>query len=109
MPETERRQFRRLKLRLPITRLAGSSAVASGTTLWTSDISSGGMFFVAAAPESPPEGAQITFELLVPPGEGYSLSAGRVSGSGKIVRSLEIDAGLAGVALRFTEPLALRF
>jgi hypothetical protein len=108
MQDTERRRFRRLKLRLAVTRLTGELPGSPGV-LWTSDISSGGMYFVLDRPDAPPVGARVAFELAVPPGEGYSSSSGLVKGTGQVVRTAGLDAALAGVAVRFTQPLSVEF
>jgi len=73
--------------------------------LWTADVSPGGMYIRTPIGEAPAVGTNLSFELSIPPGEGYSLSPGRIRGSGKVVR---IEPS-AGVAVGFTSPLALDF
>jgi hypothetical protein len=109
MPEDDRRQFRRTRLRLRIARLEGLDEIAEGQEVWTADVSAGGMFFRVPLTGQPALGTDLAFELSVPPGEGYSHSAGKVRGSGKVVRALHIPDAGTGVAVQFTRPLALDF
>ena len=109
MVQEDRRQFRRARLRLRISRLEGLEPAPRAAELWTTDVSAGGMFFYAPLPGEPALGADLSFELSVPPGEGYSSSAGKVRGSGKVVRTLATAEGGTGVAVHFTRPLALDF
>lgn len=59
--------------------------------------------------DNPEVGTSLTFELSIPPGEGYSISPGRIRGSGKVVRVEPSAEPVAGVAIGFTSPLALEF
>jgi c-di-GMP-binding flagellar brake protein YcgR len=102
----ERRAYRRLDLRLPIL-VQPSPAKAEGLT--TSNISAGGMYFQVPGGGAPQVGSHVAFELVVPPGAGYSASAGRIKGRGEIVRTDSGEGEAAGVAVRFTETLAMRF
>lgn len=54
-------------------------------------------------------GCELLFELTVPPGEGYSPSAGAVRGAGRIVRTDTPHPGTVGIALEFHRPLAVDF
>lgn len=102
-----RRQFRRVRLRLRVSHAQGLNAVGGTGELWTTDVSAGGMFLQIPSNEEPPLGTPVSFELAVPPGEGYSSSGGSVCGTGKVVRVT--SAGTPGVAVEFTRPLSLRF
>jgi len=103
----ERRRFQRLKLRLPISRLSPCPDSPDETPLRTSNISAGGMYFELPADKGPEAGAEIAFELTIPPGEGYASSASRIRGSGRVVREAPCREGTVGVAVAFTQPLAL--
>lgn len=107
VPE-ERRQFRRTKLRLRINRLHGLETARHGG-LWTVDVSAGGMFFHAPLVKAPQCGDPVTFQLHLPPGEGYLPSEARIRGSGKIVRAVPAGQDTTGVAIQFNRPLALEF
>jgi len=106
----ERRQHRRARLRLPVSRLAlEGEDVAEG--MWTSDVSAGGMYLRAPASVASrlPVGARVSFELNVPPGGGYWASAGRVRGAGRVVRAEQLDPDAVGVAVEFSHALSINF
>jgi hypothetical protein len=105
----ERRQHRRVHLRLAISRLASRSPSGADSGLRTENVSAGGMYFQAPADLSPAEGTYVFFELSVPPGDGYSPSPGSIRGTGQVVRTDALKASATGVAVRFTQPLALDF
>jgi len=109
MGKEERRRHRRTRLRLRITQMDGLEMHGAGGDLWTSDISSGGMYLCAPVAGAGVVGTGVSFELSVPPGEGYSLSAGRIRGSGKVVRVDTSIEPITGLAVGFTAPLALHF
>jgi hypothetical protein len=106
MPDN-RRQFRRVRLHLRVSHIQGVDTPGAAGNLWTTDVSAGGMFLHVPPSEEPPLGRPVSFELAVPPGEGYSSSGGTVSGTGKVVRVVSV--GTPGVAVEFTRPLAFRF
>jgi hypothetical protein len=106
---TDRRQHRRLRLQLPIRSLVDSGAGRAIRAIRTADVSPGGMFFHAVAEDSPAVGTRIAFELAVPPGEGYSHTAGAVLGAGHVVRTADLGENLVGVAVRFIQPPATAF
>lgn len=107
MPDDNRRQFRRARLRLRISHIQGLATTGQAGELWTTDVSAGGMFLQAPLAQEPSLGHPVSFELTVPPGEGYSSSGGTVCGTGKVIRV--VSAGIPGIAVEFTRPLALRF
>ena len=51
----------------------------------------------------------LSFEIQVPAGVGYSASAGKIKGYGKVVRTDPLEGRTVGVAVEFTNPLALEF
>jgi hypothetical protein len=109
MSQDERRQYRRARLRLRIARMEGLQPLGDLSDLWTTDVSAGGMYFHAGFGEQPDVGAALSFEMHVPPGEGYSTSAGKVRGSGRVIRLHGGEQGATGVAVQFTRPLAFDF
>ncbi|HUS91700.1 MAG TPA: PilZ domain-containing protein [Phycisphaerae bacterium] len=109
MRQADRRRFRRTKLRLRLARLEGLRLVTETADLWTADVSAGGMCFCLPLDAEPELGTSLTFELSVPPGEGYSSSGGKARGSGKVVRTQPAPTMGVGVAVEFTKPLALDF
>ena len=109
MTKEDRRRHRRARVRLRISRIEGLSVRKSSGDLWTSDISSGGMYLHAPIAGPGIVGSGVSFELSIPPGEGYSLSSGHIRGNGKIVRVDSPAESMAGIAVGFTSPLALDF
>ena len=112
MRPKERRQYRRTDLRLPISRIGTSGEGVPGE-FWTGNISAGGMYFRAGgqAGRLLAVGAELSFELAVPPGGGYSPSAGTVRGVGRIVRAeqMQDEPGAVGLAVRFSRALSIDF
>lgn len=106
----ERRRHHRALLRLPIRRITASGGAVPGA-FWTSNISAGGMYFRAGAStaEVLAVGTEVSFELSVPRGGGYSASGGCVRGAGRVVRAEAVEGGRAGVAVRFSRPLSIDF
>lgn len=102
----DRRQHRRLRLQLPIGKLQGAS---SPNALSTSDISTGGMYFVTDQSALGAPGQEVAFELLVPPGAGYWPNAGKILGRGQVIRTTKLGNQQLGVALQFLKPLSLNF
>lgn len=54
-------------------------------------------------------GAEMSFEISVPPGEGYSLATGTIRGSGRVVRVKTTNEKKIGIAVKFTDALTLEF
>jgi len=106
----DRREYRRTSLRLPISRI-GASGRTLGGEFWTGNISAGGMYFRAGSPAETAlgVGAELTFELTVPPGGGYWASAGTVRGTGMVVRAEPVASGDVGIAVQFSRPLSIDF
>lgn len=110
MEGADRRQRRRMPLRLRVVRierLAGGCQVVADA--WTTNVSAGGMYVMLSGRDVPTRGAEVAFELAVPAGEGYSSSEGRIRGTGTVVRSDPAGAESPGVAVAFVRPLALDF
>ena len=107
----ERRRYMRTRLRLAILRIApGDGALPGG--MWTSDVSAGGMYFRVSSGAAGPlgVGAEVSFELAVPPGGGYSGLAGTIRGAGRVVRTEQAEPeGPVGVAMRFSGPISVQF
>ena len=103
----ERRKFPRLRLSLPISRLTGAGTEASAVGLYTRNISAGGMFFQAPADCAPQKGAELAFEIVVPPGEGYAAAESTLRGLGRVVRAKAGKRGDVAVAVKFDQPLAI--
>lgn len=106
----ERRQEPRANLRLAISRMSvGDSAREFGGHLWTTNVSAGGMHMRCGAEIGAElsEGTKVTFELVVPPGGGYSASAGTVRGAGRVIRIEQAEEDVTGLAVQFAKPLAI--
>jgi hypothetical protein len=106
--QEERRQHRRLRLRLVISRLGRRLPIPIEKELRTDNISTGGMYFHVPAESSPHKGAQVFFELVVPRGEGCSAPRCCLRGTGRVVRA-ERAQRATGLGVQFTQPLALDF
>ena len=118
MSRPERRQHRRLDIRLP---LECSSAESSGRPATfrtvTFNISTGGVYFETEASDIKP-GMRLNLELTVPPGDGHFPYQGHVTGTAEVLRVEPLppktDAAgktrsWSGVATRFDERLKLSF
>ncbi len=104
MNQNENRQHRRLPLRLTIAQVKG---LKSAEALWTTNVSAGGMYLHLACDETPNPGLEVGFELLVPPGDGYSICPGRIHGKGTVLRATKIDSATTGIAVEFNHPPAM--
>ena len=109
MGPTERRRYRRLRIRLPIVRIEGHPSLRQAGGAWTVDVSAGGVYFPLRSGSPPARGAKVSLELLVPPGVGYSGGPGQIRGTGRVVRATALPDRSTGVAVRFTKPLQLLF
>ena len=105
----ERRKNRRASVRLGISAVRGVGTQSAYNDLWTTNISAGGMYFHIPGRGGFPEESSLSFELTVPPGSGYSAVAGKITGSGRVVRTHALDNQTVGIAIQFTQPLALDF
>jgi hypothetical protein len=117
MSDAERRQHRRLTLRLPVAyRLAGAADTYSGRAV-TVNVSTVGTYF-ETVDEDLREGAQLELALTIPPAEGISPYRTEVFTTGEVLRAAPLaqkngdnaDAQQrAGVAVRFRRPLQYEF
>jgi len=107
--KTERRKHRRASVRIPIKSAEDVQSGPWGLPLETSNISAGGMFFQLPADRAPQLNTSVRFELAVPPGSGYSAAGGKIKGAGEVVRTRHLDENTVGVAVQFSQPLALEF
>lgn len=105
MKGKDRRKHRRLRIRVPVSYKTG----IFGDQQVTNNISSGGLYIHVPSNTCPRKGSVIDFELQMPPGEGYSIFSGTIRGAGKIVRIDALPRAQAGLAVQFTNPLALDF
>ena len=101
----ERREHRRLQLRLSLSRLTCSAGPAWNEEVWTDNVSAGGMYFRVPEGKEPECGQPVSFELTVPPGDGHSPTDTRLEGTGTIVRTDRSEQGDLGVAVRFARRL----
>ncbi len=108
MDRQERRNHRRLPLHLSVAPVLETEG-PGGDEWLTRDISSGGMYVQAPQADAPEVEATLEFVMSVPPGAGYYSSEGKIRGSGQVLRRDELAGGAAGLAVRFTERLALEF
>ncbi len=115
MSDKERREYQRLHVAFRVVPLASDEGAAdeadvqSALAMVTRDISPSGMFYVAPSGRHPECGETMAFELVVPPGVGYSASEGRIRGNGTVVRTTSMGERKAGLAVKFTDPLSLDF
>ncbi|MBN1491560.1 MAG: PilZ domain-containing protein [Phycisphaerae bacterium] len=110
---SDRRDHRRLGIRLPVevTPVHADSTALLRTV--TCNVSTGGIYF-----ESPPDylqaGTDVRLDLTIPPGDGYSPYSGRVSAVAKVLRvepllGQQHARDRIGVAARFRNPPKLDF
>jgi hypothetical protein len=111
MTERDRREHPRTPVKLAITALtAGADSLSQAAgELWTDNISVGGMYFRLPRSQAPDDRVHLAFELFIPPGSGYSAVGGTVRGLARVIRIDPAGEDSAGVAVSFTEPLALTF
>ena len=116
--EQERRQYRRLAIRLPLEYFATEDGEPRTLRTISSNISTSGLYFevdlIDGAPVPQPN-AVLSVALIVPPGDGYFPYEGQVTGTAEIVRCDPLEPQRAdaparlGVGARFREPLRLSF
>jgi hypothetical protein len=115
--DIERRQHRRLAIRLPLEcRCTHADPPTRGRT---TDISTGGVYLELELPAGglpPGTGSLVRLDLSVPPGAGYSPYQGRIRCTGEVLRVAGGTVGTegaegarCGLAVRFSEPLELVF
>ena len=117
MNNGERRQHRRLAIRLPLEYCLFQAGRGSLVRSVSHDVSSGGVSFETDG-DPIAVGTNLTVDLIVPPGDGYFPYTGRVRGDGEVVRvepsthpgaSPGADKPRFRVAARFRDALELQF
>ena len=117
----ERREHRRLPIRLPIE--FGPAEGPRDTTFRaiTANISTGGLYFEVELVDGtcpPAPHSVVDVDLTVPAGEGHFPYDGRIRSSAEVLRCETLEANgsssithhrRVGVAARFCEPLQLAF
>ena len=110
----ERRQHRRLEIRLPLQYAPTDDVGGNVCRTVTKNISTGGLYFETDDLDIQP-GMMVALELTVPPGEGHFPYQGHITSVGQVVRvdPLRAESRTAprrvGVATRFREGLKLSF
>lgn len=109
----ERRQHRRLEIRLPMEFSLGEAGGADRVRTVTRNVSTGGIYFETLPGDLRP-GQTFRLALTVPPGDGYFPFTGQVRGEAEVVRieprpSPPQGHDRIGVAARFREDLKLDF
>lgn len=117
----ERRQYRRLDIRLPIEFFPRGAEGEDVLRTVTKDISTSGLYFempLFKGGPAPKLSTLMNVELTVPPGDGYFPYVGRVTSVAEVVRCepLPVSHGTqsevpprVGIGARFQEPLKLAF
>ncbi|UCD28292.1 MAG: PilZ domain-containing protein [Planctomycetota bacterium] len=117
----ERRQHRRLNIRLPLECYPAGTERERVLRTVTRDISTGGMYFempLFSEVSVPKINSLLDVELTVPPGDGYFPYVGHVRSVAEVVRCEPLPANEGsqpdlpshiGVAAKFHEPLKLNF
>jgi hypothetical protein len=118
MIQTERRQYRRLAIRLPLEYDSAGKAEVQTVRTVSSNISTSGLYFEMDIVEGlpvPEVKSVLNVALTVPPGDGYFPYEGRVIGVAEIVRCDELAPqrgdvpARMGIGARFRDPLKLAF
>jgi hypothetical protein len=119
--QQERRQHRRLSIRLPLEYSASADNGQRTLRTISSNISTGGVYFeldvIDGAP-IPRLNSVLNVALTVPPGDGYFPYEGEVTGTARVVRCDPLESSTSsppdtparlGIAARFCQPLKLAF
>ena len=114
--ENDRRQHRRLSIRLPVECCPSQLDRQHSVRTVTSNISTGGLYFevdlIEGVAEPQPQ-SLLNVELTVPPGDGHFPYEGRLNSVAEVIRCDRLSQTGArerlGVAARFREPLKLTF
>lgn len=109
----ERRQSKRLDMRLPIEVERMTCGSAGPLRATTRNVSAGGVYFELSSHDLS-RGQEIRLQLNVPPGEGYFPYSGQVRGDAEVVRVEPLPANghgpaRLGVAARFRSELKIDF
>ena len=116
MEYTEKRQYRRLEIRLPLECQKVGEGPETAYRTVALNVSTGGLYFETDAEGLEP-GTVLNLELTVPPGDGHWPWQGRVSTTAEVVRVMPIRPGIknegsakrVAIAAQFREPLKLSF
>ncbi len=109
MSDSNRRIHRRANVRLAMSSISSHRGPLMDSQAWTSNISAGGMYFHAPSCEKLAPQSNVSFELQIPPGSGYSISGGTIKGTGQVIRTDSLSEHGQGVALIFSKPLEMFF
>ena len=119
--DRERRQHRRLAIRLPLECYPADAGRDHALRTVTANISTGGLYFEIDRMEGvsvPEPNRRLHVELTVPPGDGHFPYQGRVSSVAEVARREDIPPpspadtahpARVGLAAKFLEPLRLAF
>jgi c-di-GMP-binding flagellar brake protein YcgR len=116
--QQDRRQYRRLDIRLPLEYFDLRDDERRALRTISSNISTSGLYFevdlVEGAP-MPQLNSVLNVSVTVPPGDGYFPYEGQVTGTAEVVRCDHLapqrngDPARVGVGARFRDPLKLAF
>ena len=116
--QKERRQYRRLTIRLPMEYSPATRGEPQALRTTSSNISTSGLYFEMDLIEGaaiPQVNSVLNVSLTVPPGDGYFPYEGQVTGTAEVMRCDELapkrgdTPARIGVGVRFREPLKLAF
>ena len=116
--EQERRQHRRLSIRLPLEYFDLRDDERRSLRTMSSNISTSGLYFEVDLVEGAPVpqlNSVLNVSVTVPPGDGYFPYEGQVTGTAEVVRCDRLDPQRSnapariGVGARFRDPLKLAF
>ena len=118
----ERRQHRRLAIRLPLECYPEDSGPEQAVRTVTGNISTGGLYFeldlLDERVPAPQVHSMVNVEMTVPPGDGHFPYEGRVRTAAEVVRCDRLAGAVnrqpaapprVGIGARFREPLHLSF
>jgi hypothetical protein len=113
----EKRQHRRLNLRLPLAFERIEAGRYQSAHAMTENVSTGGVYFETTVEEIQP-GEHLALTLDVPAGDGRFPQLGQISTVSKVVRQTRIEGKKSdssasftryGIAVQFQQPLKLSF
>ncbi len=119
--DPERRQHRRLDIRLPLECYPAAADRQLALRTVTTNISTGGLYFEVDLLEgiaSPEPRSLLQVELTVPPGDGHFPYQGRLTSVAEVVRCDDLSDGQPpgpnvcpriGIAAQFRDALKLAF
>ncbi|NLX13283.1 MAG: PilZ domain-containing protein [Phycisphaerales bacterium] len=120
----DRREHRRLNIRLPVEYRPNNKSASGAIRTVTENISTGGVYCEMDMLEGvtlPQVGSVWEVELIVPPGDGYYPYHGRATSMVEVIRWCDPSSSATvsraeppchrrvGIAARFSEPLKLAF